>query len=115
MIDAYLVDSIIIIKSGGRDEWGEPEDSEEISVMGKIEYKTRLIKEIGSEEVTAGTMGAITASAMILFSESIENDAYLGRALTHEDKIKFNDIEHTILKIDKPKAFSNPHYEVYVS
>ena len=52
-------------------------------------------------------------SAMVRFAGSI--DIPLERALKHEDKLKFNDIEHRILQIDKPKAFSNPHYEVWVA
>lgn len=115
MIDAYLVDPITIIKAGGAPTWGEPAATTEVDVMGKIEYKTRLIRELGGEQVTAGTIGAITASVMVLLPESIESDSYLGRTLSHEDKLKFNSIEHVILKIDKPKAFSDPHYEVYVS
>ena len=115
MIDIYLVDPVIIMKSSDPAAWQEPGVYDEINVMGKIEYKTRLISDMKGVEVVAGTRGAITASAMILLSASIETDAYLGRALKHEDRIKFNDIEHTILKIDKPKAFSDPHYEVYVA
>ena len=115
MIDAYLVDSITIIKAGGAPTWGEPAATLEVDVMGKIEYKTKLTRELGGEQVVAGTTGAAMASAMVLLPESIETVAYLGRALSHQDKLKFNGIEHVILKIDKPKAFSNPHYEVYVA
>jgi len=52
-------------------------------------------------------------SALIHLAGSI--DVPLGRALKHEDRLKFNDIEHRILVIEKPKAFSNPHYEVWVA
>ncbi len=52
-------------------------------------------------------------SALIHFPERIEIP--LGRALRHEDVLKFNNIEHRILVIEKPKAFSNPHYEVWVA
>jgi len=115
MIDAYLVDSIIIIKAGGAPTWGEPAGTTEVEVMGKIEYKTKLIADLTGEQVVAGTKGAAMSSAMVLLPESIEGDSYLTRALSHEDKLKFNGIEHVILKIDKPKAFDNPHYEVYVA
>lgn len=116
MTNGYCVDPIIIMKSSASPGWGEPGGYTEVPVMGKIEYKTRLIREMGGEQVTAGTLGAITASVMIRLPESIDVD--LGRALNHEDRIKFNDIEHTILKIDQPKAFSSYFifkYEVYVS
>jgi hypothetical protein len=115
MIDAYCVDSITIIKAGGAPTWGEPAATTEVDVKGKIEYKTRLIRDLTGEQVVTGTKGAVMSSVMVLLPESIETDSYLGRALSHEDKLKFNSIEHVILKIDKPKAFSNPHYEVYVS
>ena len=115
MIDAYCVDSITIIKAGGAPTWGEPAGTSEVVVMGKIEYKTKLLSDLMGEQVVAGTKGAAMSSAMVLLPESIEGDSYLGRALSHEDKLKFNSIEHRILKIDKPKAFDNPHYEVYVS
>ena len=115
MIDAYLVDPVIIIKAGGAPTWGEPAGTTEVPVMGKIEYKTKLLSSLTGEQVVAGTKGAAMASAMVLLPESIEDDAHLTRALSHEDKLKFNGIEHVILKIDKPKAFDNPHYEVYVA
>ena len=114
MISSYLVDDIIIIQWPGVDIYNEPSAvPDEYEVKGKIEYKTKLLSGLNGQGVVAGTKGAITASAMIYFVESI--DDILGQALQHEDRIKFNGIEHTILKIDKPKAFSNPHYEVYVA
>lgn len=115
MIDAYFVDPITIIKAGGAPTWGEPAATSTVDVMGKIEYKTRLIRNLTGEQVVAGTIGAITSSVTILLSASIETDAYLGRALSHEDKLKFNSIEHVILEIETPKAFSDPHYEVHVA
>ena len=113
MISSYCVDDITIIKYAGVDVYNEPEATTEVEVKGKIEYKTVLLSDLKGQEVVAGRAGMVTASAMIRFPESIDTD--LGRALRHEDRLKFNDIEHKILKIDKPKAFSNPIYEVYVA
>lgn len=119
MIDAYLVDSIIIMKSTASPGWGEPGGFTPKEVMGKIEYKTKLISDLTGEQVVAGTAGATIASAMVMLSANIEKAACLGRALSHEDKLKFKEgavyVEHAILKIEMPKAFSDPHYEVYVS
>lgn len=113
MISAYCIDDVTIIRSGGYDSWNEPLAPTEIHVKGKIEYKTKLISSLKGEQVVAGTRGATMASAMVRFPESI--DADLGRDLSHEDRLKFDGAEHAILKIDKPKAFSNPIYEVYVA
>jgi len=98
MISAYLVDSITIIKHGGVDSWNEPLAPANINVKGKTIYKTKLIRNMAGEEVVS--------SAMVYL---------LDRELTHEDKLKFDGIEHVILRIDKPKSFSNPHLEVYLA
>ena len=113
MISSYLVDDIIIIKDAGVDIYNEPNATSEVEVKGKFEYKTRLLSDLSGQEVTAGAKGAVVSSAMVYFAESIDDD--LGRMLIHKDRIKLGAIEHTILKIDRPKAFSNPHYEVYVA
>lgn len=113
MISAYLIDDITIIKWAGMDIYNEPNATTEYEVKGKIEYKTKLLSGLSGQQVVAGAKGAPISSAMIYFAESI--DGILGRDLQHEDRIKFGGIEHTILKIDKPKAFSNPIYEVYVA
>ncbi len=113
MISSYLVDDVTIIKYDTEDVYNEPTPTAEIEVKGYIEYKTKLLSDLKGQEVVGGTVGRVLASAMIRFDESI--DVSLGRALSHEDKIKFNSIEYAILEINKPKAFSNPHYEVWVA
>ena len=114
MITSYCIDDIIILKYAGDDDYNEPsDDPTEVPVKGKIEYKTKLLSGMAGDDVVAGTRGMIVSSALIRMPLSIEIP--LTRALRYEDKLKFNDVEHAILKIDKPKAFSNPHYEVYVA
>lgn len=105
MISAYCIDDITIVRYASYDSWNEPLATTDIDVKGKIEYKTRLVRNLEGEEVVS--------SAMVRFPEEIDTD--LGRGLIHEDMLKFDDIEHVILRIDKPKAFSNPIYEVYIS
>ena len=115
-MSAYLTDDITIIKSAGYDIYNQPVATSEVGVKGKIEYKTKLISDLKGAEVVAGTRGAVTASASVLLPESI--DVALERALNHDDRLKFNDIEHTILKIEQPKAFSSYFvfkYQVWVA
>ena len=113
MISSYTIDDVTIIKYAGVDDYNEPIATSEVDVKGYIEYKTRLLTDLTGQQVVAGTKGAVTASAKISLAKSI--DVPLGRALRHEDRLKFNSIEHRILKIDEPKAFSSPHYEVWVA
>lgn len=106
MISAYLVDDITIIKSGGTDSWNEPLASSEKAVKGLINYKTKLVRNLKGEEVVS--------TASVLFHEDI--NTALGRALSYEDLLKFDGIEHVIIKVGKPKTmgFSGLHFEVDV-
>ena len=106
MINAYVVDPITIVRSGGYDSWGEPLASANILTNGKIEYKTRMVRNLEGEEVVS--------SAMVYLHE-INTVVLLARDLTHEDMLTFDGVKHAIIRVDKPKAFSNPHYEVYVA
>ena len=107
MIEAYCVDPLTICKWSGVDEWNEPISGSEIEVKGYIEYKTRLVKDIKGEDVAS--------SVTIKLSKKIDN--LLGRVLSHNDMIQLDGeaFQRAIVNIAQPKAFSNPHYEVYLS
>ena len=107
MISAYMIDDVTIIRHGGLDSWNEPLATTDIDVKGKIDYRTRLVRNLAGEEVIS--------PATVYFNDSIEAAAFLGRALTHEDRLRFDGIEHSILSIVRPKAFSWYHYEVAIA
>ena len=118
MTSSYFVDTVYIIKWAGVDIYNEPTGLplDEYEVKGKIEYKTKLLSSLSGQKVVAGAKGAVVSSATVLLGESI--DDIIGGELQHEDRIKFNGIEHTILKIDRPKAFTGYFvfkYEVWVA
>lgn len=114
---AYMVDTIYIIKYMGVDVYNDPVDPpDDIEVKGKIEYKTRFLSDLSGQEVVAGSAGRAMSSASVLLPGSIDVD--LERELQHEDRLKFNDIEHKILAIERPKAFSSYFvfkYKVWVA
>jgi len=109
-----LVDDFTINKWNGADKWGEPNAYTQIGVKGKIVYQARsdvlstLTRDIKGEEVIS--------SAKIYFPKN-DLDILLGRALRHEDRIQISgeSYDHSILKINTPKAFSDPYYEVYIA
>lgn len=105
-INAYLVDVVTILVDAGIDQWNEPVSGSQVDVPAYIEYKTRLITSITGEKAWS--------SAMIYLPHWIEDSGYLLRPLSHKDRIKFDNIEHAILRIDEPKHFSDPHYEVFI-
>ena len=106
MINAYMVDDLTIVRYGGYDSWQEPLATTDKATKGKVEYKTRMVRNLEGEEVVS--------SAMVYLHEA-DTITLLSRELSHEDMLKWDGIKHTIIRIDKPKAFSNPHYEVYVA
>lgn len=97
MIGAYLVDDIKIIKSGGTDSWNEPLGTTEISTKGRFEYKTEYFREAAGE--------ARRSEHQVLL---------LKRELSHADKIEYEGIKYTILRITKPKSFTNHFMKVYL-
>jgi hypothetical protein len=109
MLNAYSVDDIIITQSGGYDEWNEPLPEVEIEIKGYAEWKTRLVRNVSGEEVT---------STIKLYIHKRNLDDKLTQALTHEDRVKSingSEIDRAIITVHEPKAFSNPHYEVYLA
>jgi len=105
MIEAYEVDSLTV-KKWLSVEWGEPTYAE-VAATGYVTYKEKLVRNQSGEDVIS--------SANVLFSDKIETT--LGRAFRQEDRIKLEGETYfrSIIEIRKPKALSNPHYEVYLA
>ena len=107
MINAYLTDSITIVRNNGYDSWNKSLGTTDIAVKGRIEYRTRLVKDVKGEEVVS--------MATVLLHESI--NISVGRSLTHEDWLTFGSIRHAVINVGQPKSlgFSGLFYEVYVA
>jgi len=96
MINAYQNEKIILIKSGGIDEWNEPLATTEIITRARVDYKTQKVKDISGDDMIS--------SAVVLLKSKI----------TYEDKIKIDGIEYPIIRIDRKQDFSNVYWEVYL-
>lgn len=109
MINAYCVDEITIFASNGNDSWGEPLSGTAVTVRGYVEYKTRLIRNIRGEEVVS--------TVMVRLPLSIERSTFLGRPLSHEDRlwIEGESFDRAIIDVRRPKHWTDPHYEVYLA
>jgi hypothetical protein len=99
MLDAYFVDAITLVRSGGFDQWGEPLAVTNVAFNGYIERKTRLIRNFAGEQVVS--------SALIYCPSTL--------VITHDDKVNFDGADHSILSIVLQKDFSATHNEVYVA
>ena len=95
MINAYLIDTVTI-KTVTRDIHQEPTTTS-TSVKARIKDTTRMVRNRRGEEVVA--------SAEVLMAD---------RTLDHDDLINFNSEDHHIIKIEKPKDFSQQFLRVYV-
>jgi len=123
MINAYLVDDLIIVKWLANDAWGEPIEpasgsDADIHCKGYIVWKTQLVRSIRGRMGADNPLGEeVTSSVMIYLPKKIERAACLGRRLIHEDRIHLPNepVDRAIVAIVEPKDFSHPHYEVYLS
>jgi len=111
MLDAYSVDDIVIWKYDSYDEWNEPLSGSgaEVEIRGYVNWGTKLVIGLTGEKVT---------STVQIYIKKRILDHRLARPLSHEDMIKSingDEIRRAIIAISQPKAFDNPHYEVYLA
>jgi len=99
MIGGYLTDTAVLIKKPATDVFGsETAPAEEITIDVLIEYGTRMVVDRAGNEVLS--------SARVSMRD---------RAISHEDRLRFDDIDHGIKAIEKPKAFGQRHVKVFVA
>ena len=101
MINAYLTDTMAIIRSGGYDIEGEPLTPTNIPVAGRFVNKSRLVKK---QSNPAGEEVVASASIMLAL-----------QSLTLEDRILYNGVEYAIVSIEKKRHFSEVFLEVWVN
>jgi hypothetical protein len=117
MLNAYSVDEITIIKNEGYTSWGEPESGSAIVVKGYVEWRTTLVRVRKAGGGGLQTPEEVMSSVVIYLPRKIERATFLGRALSHEDRIQIDgeSFDRAIIEIRKPKDFSHPHYEVFLA
>lgn len=97
MINAYLIDTIVLHQAGAKDKYGDPGLDAEIPLKGMVKIGTALVKDIKGENVY---------SSMSVLIKS--------RAVSLEDFIEFEGVEYAILSIRKPRSFSYGYLEVFL-
>lgn len=109
MLDVYSVDDIVIVQQGGYDQWNEPLSGSQIEIKGYVEWKTKLVINTNGEKVVSNIQ---------IYIKKRKLDKLLVSTLSHEDIVKsINgvDIDRAIITVAQPKAFSAPHYEIYLA
>jgi hypothetical protein len=98
MLNAYFTDSIVLVQKSF-DKWGEPLADVLVTFDGRIDRKTRLVRNFAGEQVVSGAMVYVPATLTI----------------THVDQLRFDGSDHVILSINTMTDFSETHKEVYAA
>lgn len=97
MLNAYMLDTITLHRAAGNDQYGEPLADTEITLKGRVNIGTALVKDIKGENVY---------SSMSVLLKT--------RAISHEDFIEYDGTEYAIISIKKPRDFSWGYMEVFL-
>ena len=98
MLNAYFTDSIVLVQKSF-DKWGEPLPDVLLSFAGRIDRKTRLVRNFAGEQVVSGAMAYVPSTLTI----------------THVDQLRFDSTDHVILSINLQADFSSVYQEVFVA
>jgi hypothetical protein len=106
-----LIHTITLKQNKGKDQWGEPNPSTDISVKARVDYKERVIQGTGTELVTS-TMRVMMKNRTIIvsgFSTRIAN------TISYLDIINYDGVDHHILQIATQSDFRQQFMEVYLA
>lgn len=96
MFRVYCNDKIIV-KRGVYNQWGTLTNISNIAVSGRVDFKSKLVRNIQGEQVVS------TAEVTIPLMN-----------ITHKDKIVFNNFEYSIINIAIKKDFTNKYVKLYI-
>jgi hypothetical protein len=99
MIDIYMTDPVTLKRLVSKDQWNEP-IYELVALMGRVDWKTRLVRNLKGEQVVS--MGTVTLPRSLA-------------AVSHEDRVIIDGVEHAIIAIQKMADFEFSHWEIYVA
>ncbi len=98
MIGAYLVDAVTLKHLTGRDQWQEPTWTT-LALMGRVDWSNNLVRNAQGEQVVS--------AALVYLPGTVA-------AVTNDDRIIIDGVEHAIIKIEKKVDFSKSHWEIYI-
>ena len=111
MIGAYLINSVTLKQFMGKDQWGEPIATTNITVKARIDYKETVVNGPGTEIITSKMM-------VMLKNRAIITDNFATRTantIAYEDQITVDGIDHHILQIATKSDFCQRYMEVYLA
>jgi len=98
MIGSYGYD-ITIKRTGGQDQWGDPNSPTTETRVGILLQGDRMVRDRFGNEVVS--------TAMVEFADDV--------AFSYNDLITVNDVDRAILSVQKPTSFSYSVTKVYLA
>ena len=98
MIEAYLIDPVSLKHLVSRDQWQTPTWST-LALMGKVDWGYKLVRNAKGEQVVA--------AARVYLPGTVA-------AITNDDRIIIDSVEHSIITVNKMTDFSMSHWEVWI-
>lgn len=111
MIGSYLVDTITHRMDKGMDEWQSPNTPTDVSRKAFIDYGERRIENEAGQVVIS--MAKVYMRPLTIIVTGFSTRA--SNTISVKDKIIFDGVEHSILRISKSRDFSVRSMDVYVS
>ena len=99
MLSAYLIDPVTLRHMAGRDEWQTPTWTD-LALMGRVEWSNKLIRNAKGEQVVAAARVYLPATVA---------------AITNDDRIIIEGVEHAIIEVQKQTDFSMSHWEIWIA
>jgi len=111
VIGAYCIDTIVLRKDKGMDEWQEPYTAEDETIKGFIEYSEHRIENAMGQFVIS--LAKVYLRPMVIITTGFASRA--ANTISYKDKLVFDGLEHAIIRINKARDFSVRAMEIYVS
>ncbi len=111
MIGVYLIHTITLKQNKGKDQWGEPNPSTDISVKARVDYKETVLQGMGIELITS-RMRVMIKNRTIIAADFATR---LANTISYLDIITYDGIDHHILQIATQSDFRQQFIEVYLA
>jgi len=111
MIEAYLVDTIILRMDKGSDKWQEPNTPEDVTVKAFIDYGEHRIENAQGEIVVS--MAKVKMKPRTIIKNGFATRA--SNTISYKDILIYDNEAHSIVKINKFRDFSVRGLDVYVT
>jgi hypothetical protein len=98
MIGPYQTEPVVMVKPGIPGDYMEPTEPELIDLPARVNHETLMVRN------AAGEMVASNINILV----EVDEDIYF------DYRFKINDVEYSIINIDKKQDFSFRYYQIYL-